>query len=332
MDDEVVLAVVDTAGGVVIAGTGINRHVLQITVSGKHNHVAGNQIFVSLGFIGVLGNAAAALGSQSIQGTLPGVNCGQIVEIAVVGIGTHFLGLLIDVAGIHALDVGQIVTQVVSDKGCTHQTIGLEVGELGSLTGNRAGIRNGFVTVGTCSALPVSNVGQNLGRRIQDIAAGILPDIQVSVLLQVLDVIAGVFQGTQDGIIPHLLGDVALIQTQHGDAVGIRFLHGVEGIHGNTIGIGIIRVIGIEAGDGFRQIITDDLPFLRQCFRITAASHIGGRHCSRGKPQDQNDGHQKRKQPFTDCFQIQILLPLHKISSRLLAGALGAIFNCRYYP
>ena len=281
-----VFAVVAAAGVVIVTGTCIDRNMLQISVSGKDNDIAGNQVFICLGCVGVLGHTAAALGRQGIQGTLPRCHSRQVVQLAVAGISAHFLGFFIDVAGIHALDVGQVVTQVVSDKGCTHQTIGLEVGDLGSLAGNRAGILNGFVTVGTCSALPVADVGQNLGRRIQDIAAGVLPDIQVSVLLQVLNIIAGVFQSPEDRIVLHFLGNVTLVQPHQGCTVGIFILQRIEGIHRNTIGVGIVRVIGIEAGDGFRQIIADDLPCLRQCIRVDAASHVSGRHCSSGKPQD----------------------------------------------
>ena len=149
MDDEVTLTAVAAVGGVEVTCTGIDGNVLQRTLRCKHNHITRNQILVCLGFIGVLGDTASAFGSQGIQCPLPGGDRGQIVEAAVAGVSTHFLGLFVDGTGIHAFNVGQIITQVIGHKGSAHQAVGLEVGELRSPSGHGAGIGNGFVTVGT---------------------------------------------------------------------------------------------------------------------------------------------------------------------------------------
>ena len=149
MDDEVTLTAVASVGGVEVTCTGIDGNVLQGTLRCKHNHITRNQIFVCLGFIGVLGDTASAFGSQSIQCPLPGGDRGQVVEIAVVGVSAHFLGLPVDRTCIYTFNVGQIITQVIGHEGSTHQAVGLEVGQLRRPSGHGAGIGNGFVTVGT---------------------------------------------------------------------------------------------------------------------------------------------------------------------------------------
>ena len=63
-----------------------------------------------------------------------------------------------------------------------------------------------------------------------------------------------------------------------------------------------------------------------------AAAHDCCRHCLRGKPQDQNDGQQKRKQPFADWFQIQFHPSWVQNKPPHFQRRLWAIFSCRYYP
>ena len=149
MDDEVTLTAVAAVGGVEVTCTGIDGNVLQRTLRCKHNHITRNQVLVSLGFIGVLGDTASAFGSQGIQCPLPGGDRGQVVEAAVAGVRTHFLGLFIDRTCIYTFNVGQIITQVIGHEGSTHQAVGLEVGQLRRPSGHGAGIGNGFVTVWT---------------------------------------------------------------------------------------------------------------------------------------------------------------------------------------
>ena len=277
-------------------------------IPGKHDYITGDQILVGGAGAGVLGNTGTGLGGQRIQSSLPGIDRSQIIRIT---LRTDFLDLVIDGTGIHALDVGQVVTQEIGHEGGTDQTIAFKVTDLGSLAGDRAGILYGFITVGTSAGLVVANVRENMGCVGLQAAGDVLGHIQIAVLLQPGDIKAGVRQRPENGVVIHLIGDLAHVCQGH-DAVGIRLKDraGVEIVYRLAVGVRIVRIQRIISFDGGRQLFRELGPPL--LIIVT--------HCGRGDfrsvdlreyTQQQHENKQQRDQPLP--FFVHVIIILSKV-------------------
>ena len=308
MDNEVVLTCVGTVLGVQVVLACVDGDMHIRAIPGKDDDVTGDQILVGGAGAGVLGNTGTGLGSQRIQGRFPGIDGSQVIGAAILA---HFLDLVIDGTGIHALDVGQVVTQEIGHEGGTDQTIAFKVTDLGCLAGDRAGILYGFITVGTSAGLVVSNVRENMGCVGLQAAGDVLGHIQVAVLLQPGDIEAGVCQRPENGIVIHLIGDLAHVCQGH-DAVGIRLKDGagVEIVHRLTVGVRIVRIQRIISFDGGRQLFSELGPPL--LIIVT--------YCGRGDfrsvdlreyTQQQHENKQQRDQPLP--FFVHVIIILSKV-------------------
>ena len=303
MDDEVVLAPVGAAGGIHVVGTGVNGDMHIGAIPLEYDHVTGHQILICLAGTGILGNAGSCLGSQGIQGCPPGGNRSQIVCIAFC---TNFLDLVINGAGINSFNVRKIVAQVVGDERSANHAVALEVADLGSPARYGAGVSNGFVTIGTGSAAVVANVRQDRGGVGLQAGGDVVGDIEVSLILQPLDIIAGVFQGPEDRIVIHLLRDFGHIRHRcHGVGIILQNPAGIEVVYGDTVGVRVVRVQRINTLDGFGQLgrqlrpakrIVRNGAIARRRFGDRLGPNIRGRKDRRHEAQHQNKYQQKRKQ------------------------------------
>ena len=303
MDDEVVFTAVGAAGGVHIIGTGVDGDMHIGAIPLEYDHITGYQIGICCGGTGILGNAGSGLGSQGIQGCPPGGNRSQIVCIAFC---TNFLDLVINGAGINSFNVRKIVAQVVGDEGSANHTVALEVADLGSPARYGAGVSNGFVTIGTSSAAVVANVRQNRGGVGLQAGGNVVGNIQISPVLQPLDIIAGVFQGPEDRIVIHLLRDFGHIRHGgHGVGIILQNPAGIEVVYGDTVGVRVVRVQRINTLDRFGQLggqlrpakrILRNGAIARYRFRDRLGPNIRGRKDRRHEAQHQNKYQQKREQ------------------------------------
>ena len=118
VDNEVILTTVGAAGIVEIISAGINGCVGEAAVRlGENDNVTGHHVCISSGCIGILGNAASCLGSQVIEARIPGPNRCSRIAAAIHG---GCLDGLMDVGGVDAFDIGQVVAHVVGHKGRTN--------------------------------------------------------------------------------------------------------------------------------------------------------------------------------------------------------------------
>ena len=303
MDDEVVLAPVGAAGGIHVVGTGVDGDMHIGAIPLEYDHVTGHQILICLAGTGILGNAGSCLGSQGIQGCPPGGNRSQIVCIAFC---TNFLDLVINGAGIDSFNVRKIVAQIVGDEGSANHAVALEVADLGSPARNGAGVSNSFVTIGTGSAAVVANVRQDRGGIGLQAGGDVVGDIQIALVLEPLDIIACIFQRTEDRIVVHLLRDLGHVCHRcHGIGIILQDPAGIEVVHGHAVGVRVVRIKRVIALDGFRQICGQLRP-AKLILRGAASDRcricdglgtgIRGRKDRRHEAQHQNKYQQKRKQ------------------------------------
>ena len=277
MDDKVILTTVGAANIVEVIGTCIDGCVGKASIRlGEDDDIAGHQISIGSGCISVLGNAATCGIGQVVQTSGPAPHgCGGVATIV------HGSGLdrIVDVGGINAFDVGQVVADEVGHEGRAHQTVLFELGNIGGLAGLGGAIRHSLVTVQERAVVVVTDIRQNIGIRVIDVTGDILSNIQITIILQPLDIVTGVLQSAQDCIVVHILRDSAHIRhscdaivvcSKHGHAEGVLAEHltGVVVLNRNAIGIldtGIIRKIFLI---GFRQhtaqiIEAELIPFLQ---------------------------------------------------------------------
>ena len=268
MDDEVIFTTVGTADIIEIVCAGINGCVGQVTVGiGEDNHVTGDQVRISSGGIGILGNTTSCGIGQVIQASGPApYGCGGVAAIIHGG----SLNGLMNMGGIDAFDVGQVVVDEVAYKGSTHQTICLELGNVRGLAADSRAIRHSFIAVQERAVIVIAYIGQDIGIRVIDVAGNILGNIQITVILQPLDIVAGVLQSTQDRIVVHVLRDsthirrnsnAVIICSKHGNSEGILAEHlaGIEVLNGNTVGILDAGVIGKVLFNGSRQFAAEGI-------------------------------------------------------------------------
>ena len=269
MDDEVILAPVGTAGSIHVIGSCIDRNVGKAAVLREDNDITGNQIGIGGRSTGVLGHAGTGLGCELAQGIVPDRYAGQVVHIVIPVICACLLDFVVDHAGIHAFDIGKVVAQVIGNKGGTDQTVLLEEGDIGCSAGCSTGLRHSLVAIGTLTARPISDIGQNRGCIGLQAGGDIVGNIQIAPVFQPLDIIAGVFQGPEDCIVVHFIGDqIHVGHGRHRIGVLLEIPAGIEVIHGNTVGIGIVRIVGVVSLNRIREAVTDKLPCFRQHFQF----------------------------------------------------------------
>ena len=399
VDNIVIGTTVGAAGIVHGVRTGIDGDVGQRTAGVReHDQVTGDKVCVCGIRIRVPGHAAACGIRQIGQAGFPRPDAGGGVGAIVHGGGCH---RVVNPCCVNSLDVGKVIAHIIGDEGSAHQSVGFKGRDVGSLTRDRAGICYGFIAVEKRGIIIVTDVRQHIRRIAGDVGGAILGNIQVSVILEVLDIVACILQCPENVVVVHLIRDQGHIRHER-DPVGICFqqIVGEIIVHGQAVGKGPVRVIGILCDD---RIWSDDeasifltifhrrigrfrrlrgircIPgILRFCFLLRfgggscflrrfgrsgcllrfcrfrwvrcfggnrlrcicrlghcgfAAANVCCRHCLRGKPQDQNDGQQERKQPFAHLFQMQFH-PSWKQNEPppFLRQGQGAIFSCRYYP
>ena len=306
MNDEVVFAKIGSAGVEQVIGTCVDGDMGQAAILGEYDHIARYQIGVGGGSIGVLGDTGAGLASQRIQSSLPDGHSRQVVHIVITVICTCLLDLVVDHAGIHTLDVRKVVAQVIGYKGGTHQTVLLEIGDIGSSAGCGTGLRHGLIAIGALAAGPVSDIGQDGGCVGLQAGGDVIGDIQVTLILQPLDIVSGVLQGPEDRIVVHFVRDPIHI-CHRGNGIGI-FLEkrtGIEIIHGDSVGIWVVRIQQVNALNGIGQVCDQLLPaeFILRYGAVTQrrvgdllGPNIRGRKDRRHEAQHQHKYQQKRKQ------------------------------------
>ena len=180
VDNEMILTAVGAAGIVEIIGAGIYGCVGQVTIRiGEDDNVAGDQIGIGSGCVGILGNTAACLGCQIVQARGPAPH--RCSGVAAIVHGGSF-DRLMNVVGIDALNVRQVVIDEVAYKGSTHQTLLFELGDIRSLTGNGGAVSNSFITVKERAVIVIADIGQDIRIRAVDITGNILGNIQIAVV------------------------------------------------------------------------------------------------------------------------------------------------------
>ena len=209
VDNEVILTTVGAAGIVEIISAGINGCVGKASVRlGEDDNVTGHHVGISSSCIGILGNTAASFRCQIVEARIPGPNrCGGIAA----AIHGGCLDGLMDVGGVDSFDIGQVVAHVVRHKGRTNEALLLELGDRRRSSGNGGTVSDCFIAVQERAVIVIADIGQDIGRCVQNVTGHILGNIQEAVILQPLDIETGVFQGTQNIAVVHLLRDSAHI-------------------------------------------------------------------------------------------------------------------------
>ena len=142
-------------------------------------------------------------------------------------------------------------------------------------------------------------------------AGDVLGHIQIAVLLQPGDIEAGVRQRPENGVVIHLIGDLAHVCQGH-DAIRIRLKDGagVEIIYRLAVGVRIVRIQRIISFDGGRQLFSELGPPL--LIIVT--------YCGRGDfrsvdlreyTQQQHENKQQRDQPLP--FFVHVIIILSKV-------------------
>ena len=268
VDNEVILTTVGAAGIVEIISAGINGCVGEAAVRlGENDNVTGHHVCISSGCIGILGNAASCLGSQVIEARIPGPNrCGGIAA----AIHGGCLDGLMDVGRIDAFDIGQVVAHVVRHKGRTNEALLLELGDCRCSSGNGGTVSDCFIAVQKRAVIVISDIGQDIGRSVQNITGHILGNVQEAIILQPLDIETGVFQGTQNIAVVHFLGDGAHVCKrrdcigvcrEHGNAEGVftEYFTGIVVLYGYTVGVLNAGIEGKVLFDGFGKLTAEGI-------------------------------------------------------------------------
>ena len=263
MDNEVILTTVGAAGIVEIISAGINGCVGKASVRlGEDDNVTGHHVGISSSCIGILGNAAASFRCQIVEARIPGPNrCGGIAA----AIHGGCLDGLMDVGRIDAFDIGQVVAHVVRHKGRTNQALLLELGDCRRSSGNGGTVSDSFITIQERAVIVIADIGQDIGSCVQNVTGHILGNIQIAVILQPLDIETGVFQGTQNIAVVHLLRNRAHIcqnrdtsipgcERSNTKRIPTQYFTGIVVLYGYTVGVLNAGIEGKVLFDGFGKL------------------------------------------------------------------------------
>ena len=263
VDNEVILTTVGTAGIVEIIGAGINGCVGKAAVRlGEDDNVTGHHVGISSGRIGILGNAAASFRCQIVEARIPGPDrCGGIAA----AIHGSCLDGFMDVGGVDAFDIGQVVAHVVRHKGRTNKALLLELRDCRRSSGNGGTISDSFIAVQEGAVIVISDIGQDIGSCVQNVTGHILGNIQEAIILQPLDIETGVFQGTQNIAVVHLLRNRAHIcqdrdtcipgcERSNTKRILTQYFTGIVVLYGYTVGVLYAGIEGKVLFDGFGKL------------------------------------------------------------------------------
>ena len=262
MDNEMLFTAVcatDIPHGI---GTGIDGHVDKLTVTGEYDDVTGNQICIALGFVGVLRDTAAWGVGEVRQTGFPAPYRGSRVACACC---SGCLDRLMDVRRIVPFDIRQVVVDVVRNKGRTHQTAGFERRNIRCPTCYGTGISYGFVAVQERGIIVIADVGQHRRAIVVDVAGHIFRNVQKTIVLQPLHIIAGIGQCPENRVVIHIVRDRRHICQGH-ERIGICLEQRtwIEVILGFTIGIFDFRGKGEVFLNRIRKL----------CFQLCPADYI----------------------------------------------------------
>ena len=262
MDNEMLFTAVCAADIPHGIGTGIDGHVDKLTVTGEYDDVTGNQICIALGFVGVLRDAAAWGVGEVRQTSFPAPYRGSRVACACC---SGCLDRLMDVRRIVPFDIRQVVVDVVRNKGRTHQTTGFKGRDIRCPTCYGTGISYGFVAVQKRGIIVVADVGQHRRAIVVDVAGHIFRNVQKTIVLQPLHIIAGIGQCPENRVVIHIVRDRRHICQGH-ECIGICLEQGtwIEIILGFTIGIFDFRGKGEVFLNRIRKL----------CFQLCPADYI----------------------------------------------------------